>query len=259
MKLTLPPLARPTGIEPQHVLAAGVIYVAYEFEQLRLFAVTDRIVELWQQGTLPLSRGTAGRALSRYSQDAPNRLTESERRSVYARVLGNGSERQDPHVNREFNDLWVRFVSAVSAYQREPRARKPGTRRISQVEVAKRARDLATNLSLHGYGIGYYVATELQEQINAAVNVLSLVEIRSAFGARDMWQVIDHVAAHELGGAVNTARYRTLATSGLEIIRWLSARGRSTSRIGAPGRPLIKACEAWLAAASDDRDDGGNG
>jgi hypothetical protein len=250
MKLTLPPLARPTGIEPQHVLATGVIYVAYELEQLKLFAVTDRIVELWQQGTLPLSRGTAGRALSRYSHHAPNRLTESERRSVYARVLGKGSERQDPHVNRVFNDLWVRFVSAVSAYQREPKVRTPGTRRVSKADVTKRARDLAANLSLHGYGIGYFAATELQEQINAAVKVLSLVEIRAAFGARDMWQVIDRVAANELGGAVNTARYRTLATSGLEIIRWLAARGRSKPRTATLGRPLVKACEDWLGAAS---------
>jgi hypothetical protein len=251
MKLTLPALAPPTGIEAQNVLAAGVVYAAYELEQLKLFTVADRIVELSQRGMLPLSRATASRALSRYAQNAANRLTESERRTMYARALGKGSEQQGPHVNREFSDLWMRFVSAVSAYQRESRVRQTGRSRVRQVELAKRARDLASNLSLHAYGIAYYAALELQNQINTVVAVVSLGEIRSAFGARDMWQVIEHVAAHELGGAVNTARYRTLATSGLEIIRWL-ARGRSKSRPTAPGRPLVKACEAWLAAESSD-------
>src|SRR5205823_5564381 len=47
-------------------------------------------------------------------------------------------------------------------------------------------------------------------------------EIKNAFGARDMFQVIEQVAAMELGGAENTVRYRTMANSGAVIIRWLA-------------------------------------
>ena len=57
---------------------------------------------------------------------------------------------------------------------------------------------------------------------------LSDQEILSAYGARDMWQVIDQVAA-ELGGATNSACYRTLGTSGATIVGWLKTgeeRGR---------------------------------
>ena len=43
-----------------------------------------------------------------------------------------------------------------------------------------------------------------------------------AYGARDMWQVIDQVATLELGGARNSARYRTLATCGAIITTWLA-------------------------------------
>jgi hypothetical protein len=35
--------------------------------------------------------------------------------------------------------------------------------------------------------------------------------IGTAYGQRDMWQVIDQVNTSELGGARNTARYRTQA------------------------------------------------
>lgn len=251
MTLILPPLAASSEIVAQNVRILGPIYVAYEFERLKAFTVTDCIVELWQQGTLPVSRTTASRALSRYWQNAPNRLTESERRGVYARALGKNGDQQRAHVNREFDDLWMRFVSAVSAYRRQSRVRDTGPRRVSQTEVARRARELAANLSQHGYGMGYFVAKELQEQITSAVSVLSLVEVRSAFGARDMWQVIDRVAANELGGAVNVTRYPTMATSGLEIIRWLAARSQSKARARVPDRALVMACEKWLAASED--------
>src|SRR5688500_6374240 len=87
LALPLPPLVARSAIEPQNVSAAGVIYAAYELEQLKLFTVTDRVVELAQQGQLPVGRTNASRALSRYWQERPNRLTESERRSVYGQAL----------------------------------------------------------------------------------------------------------------------------------------------------------------------------
>ena len=67
-------------------------------------------------------------------------------------------------------------------------------------EVRKAARDLAANLSLHGYGWANFMATELRQQIKDATELLSDKQIQSAFGARDMWQVIDQVAMQELGG-----------------------------------------------------------
>ncbi len=241
------------------MLAAGVIYAAYEFEQLKLFTVADRIVELAQQGLLPVTRTNASRALSRYWQDRPNRLTESERRSVYGQALGKGGDPQSPQVNREFNELWLRFASAVSGYSRQrPVTRQKPAVKVSQAAVRKAGRDLAANLSLHGWGVGYFAASRLQQHLTQATGILTLPEIRAAFGARDMWQVVDQVAANHLGGAVNVARHRTMAASGLEIIRWLAAQGTpgrgSKPRSGLPSRAVAKACEEWLAAAS-----GGNG
>ena len=120
--------------------------------------------------------------------------------------------------NREFNDLLLRFVSSVSSFVRQNnvddllRTRIAGA--ISQQQVRKSARDLANNLSLHGYGMAYFMATELQKQVKDVIKLLSDPDIRQSYGARDMWQVIDQVAALELGGARNSLRYRTMAASG---------------------------------------------
>ena len=101
-------------------------------------------------------------------------------------------------------------------------------------------------------------------------DLLSDTEVRGAFGARDMWQVVDQVNANYLGGARNTNRYRTQARAGAVIIRWIANNHqRITGRfgevisIGALTNPqlrgsdqptvepndwdLVQACEQWLA------------
>jgi hypothetical protein len=143
---------------------------------------------------------------------------------------------------------------------------------VSAEQVRKSGRDLAANLSLHGYGIAYFAATELQAQINDIIALLSDPEIKAAYGARDIWQVIEQVSIYELGGAKNTVRYRTMATAGAIIIRWLADHtDRLTGSFGDPvldieqirrptlrasgvratdkptDRDLVDACEQWLA------------
>src|SRR5207237_3346647 len=90
--------------------------------------------------------------------------------------------------------------------------------------VRKSGSDLANNLSLHGYGMAYFAATELQKQIKEVITLLSDPDIKMAYGARDPWQVIDQVATLELGGAKNSVRYRTMATAGVTIMAWLAKR-----------------------------------
>src|SRR5207249_3525311 len=92
------------------------------------------------------------------------------------------------------------------------------------------------------------------------------------YGARDMWQVIDQVAALELGGAKNSVRYRTMAASGAIIIAWLAKKSRqlasstfepildiieiqnpsprsngSKATADPTDYDLVNACEQWLA------------
>src|SRR5262249_25581195 len=149
-----------------------------------------------------LSRGPGGNALYEYIRDTPNRFTEMERRTIYAQVLGlaQGSvEVQLP--NREFSDLWIRFLSAVSLFNRQ---NNPliGTNRnvlttgalVTPEQIFKSAKDLAVNLSLHGYGIGYFAAIEVQKLINTVKTMLSFPDVIAAFGAKDIWQLVERVS-----------------------------------------------------------------
>jgi hypothetical protein len=282
--IALPDLNETTDFEIQkeNVQLTGVPICGAMFEELKVFQVVDKLVELSQTGMLAVSRGEAGEALYKYWKDTPTRMSEAERRNFYALTIGVPGGDANGSANREFNDLWIRFVSSVSSLVRQKtadqilRANIPAA--ISQQQVRKSARDLAMNLSAHAYGMSLYFALEMQDQIRLMIKLLSDKEIMGAYGARDMWQVIDQVAVLELGGARNSARYRTLATCGAIITAWLANNvdryNKATSRPiidvddvlssdpatagpDATTKPtdydLVNACELWLAdtATSD--------
>ena len=229
LEIMLPDLDNDADVQivAQNLHAVQGLHFAYMLEEAGMFRVIDRIVDLFRQGLLPLGRGKAGDFLYQHFKKSSERITESERREMYMRAFG--APGGDPNAslpNREFSELWLRFVSAVSSFSRqltvEKLLRNAVPMAVSQEQVRKSGLDLAANLSLHGYGIAYFAATELQTNILQFRDVLSDPEVRQAFGARDMWQVIDQVNVNYLGGAKNSTRYRTLARSGAIIIRWLA-------------------------------------
>jgi hypothetical protein len=246
-------------------------------EELKVPQVVDKLVELFQNGLLPIGRGEAGNFLYKYWRESALRIGEPERRSIYARAFGapGGDDVATP--NREFNDLWLRFISSVSSFVRQSNVdrllRNEIPNPVSQQQVRKSAWDLAANLSMHGFGISYFAATELQQQLKDMIQLLSAEDIRAAYGARDMWQVVDQVAGLELGGARNSVKYRTMATAGAIIIAWLAKNAeriqrtyddlidmrelrfpptrRNGSAINNPSDyDMVNACEQWLAVAA---------
>ena len=285
--IDLPDLESTTDsdIVADNVRLMGPMVCAAMFDELKAFQVVDKLVELFQHGMLPIGSGEAGKLLYKYWKEAPNRMSDSERKNFYAMTMGIPGGDSGGMVNRDFNDLWLRFVSSVSSYVSQNEVdkllRKGGLpSAISGQQLRKSARDLAANLSLHGYGMAYYAALDMQDQIRTIIKLLSDKEIRSAYGARDMWQVIDQVATLELGGAKTSSRYRMLATCGTIITAWLA---NNVKRIMKPTGPildlnevlspmprgsgkattepsdydLVNACELWLAdtGTSDNRVD----
>ena len=72
----------------------------------------------------------------------------------------------------------------------------------------------------------------------------------SALGTRDQWQVIDQVATLELGGAINSARHRTMADIAGSILEYLAARPDAADNAeGVAKNWLLNSVEHWLAVA----------
>ena len=262
------------SIVAENVRATGVFLCGAMFDELKVFEVVDKLVELYQNGLLTRT-GAAGPVLYKYWKDAATRMSDGERRNFYAQTMGIPGGDGAGLVNREFNDLWLRFVSSVSSYVRQNEVerllRAPVPAAISQQQVRKAARDIAVNLSAHAYGMVVPAALDLQGQLKGVMALLSDTDIRANYGARDMWQVVDQVATLELGGAKTSSRYRVLATCGAIITAWLANNADRISRTNSavidmdevrspPPRidgskattnptdwDLVNACELWLA------------
>jgi len=271
---------------PENIRLYGTMICSAMFDELKVFQVVDFLSGMFQDGSLVTSStGDAGQLLYRYWKDAPSRMTESERKRFYSILMGTPGGNPSANVNREFNDLWLRFLSSATSYVRQTevdkllRASLPNA--VSNQQVRKAARDLVTNLSAHGYGMATFAAADLQGQINVMLRILNDTSVKASCGARDPWQVVDHYATTELGGARTSTRFRTLAKCGAIITAWLA---NNVEKIMRPTGPIIdvdqvrssapdtageratsiptdydmiNACELWLAdtAISDTRVD----
>jgi hypothetical protein len=115
------------------------MYSAMLLEQLKVYAVADRLVELFQQGALPIGRNDAAHAL--LTQWSSERLSPSaeERRRAYVEVLDHHGGTGDAEPDREFPELWQRFISVVRAVNHQPvvEAAQAEPLRV-QVEVLRR-------------------------------------------------------------------------------------------------------------------------
>ena len=248
-----------TEIVKENLHAVQAIYFAYMLDEMRVFQVVERIVELFSRGLLPLGRGRAADALYRYARGG-ERMTAQERASFYARALGApGGSAIAGQPNREFLSLWMRFMVAVSMFARQRSAvdllRPTSTGTVTAATVRDAARALAANASAYGGGTVRHAARLLLEHVQQMLDLLGEPELLQVFGARDMWQVIDQVNRNELGGARNVARYRTQAEAGRRILDWLAAHAAQlgSSQDEPDGltddADLVDSVEQWLAAS----------
>ncbi len=244
-------------IVKDNVLAVSALYFAAQLEELKFFAVADKVAEQFETGVIPMSRGIGGDSIYQYMRAATQRFTEAERRGIYARAFGFAQGSVDePMPNREFADLFIRFLSAVSVFTREQNATIRQS--LTAQQVFKNARDLAVNVSLHGYGIAHFAAVELQDTMKTVIKMLGYPDVLSAYGVNDIWQLIERVSGLYLGGSVNSVRQRTLAQSGADILQWLAKKQNVLVNPAAIGinffkeHQLIQNVERWLAVTGTD-------
>jgi hypothetical protein len=252
MSIELPDLEATADVEiaADNIRAVGAIYSVWLLEQAAVFRVLDRIVELFQNGQLPLGQGHAGRALYRLWRSG-DRMSAQERAAFYTQTLGVPGGEAGGETNQEFLSLWLRFLVAVSTYARQHGAAGltvPPTTANAAVRAA--ARDLEANAAAHGRGSVPDTARRLQQEVSQMFAVLGEPELLQAFGARSVWQLIERVQQQELGGARNLARYRSQASAGSRIFDWLASLSDSAEATGTPrdDAALAEAVELLLAA-----------
>lgn len=246
-------------IDADNLRALSVIYAAAQLEAIKLFVVADKITEHFVSGLLSISGSPAADPVYAYLKAAGDRLTEAERRDLYARSFGPPlGPASEPNANAAFSDLWYRFVAEASGF---PCDGGPDEKRAAGRRTFESARNLAKNLSPRGAGVAHFAAVELQSTIKTILKIFSYPEILQAYGVLDYTMLMERVSVLYLGGPIFTIRGRVLAWSGAAIINWLAERAAS---LAPPGRSLdlcgnlelLEHVRRWLAC--DGLDSGPN-
>ena len=219
-------------IRADDVRAAGVLYAAATYEQLKLIELAEHLNELNQQKLLNIGAGAASNLLHVFWDKGYKRMPAKRRAAVLARVVGAPGAADDAEVNDAFSDLLEELASAIAEGSPE--------------DVAAAATALHANLAEHTDEATTKAAVELRDTISEVGLVLSDLKLRTAFRtAEDMWQLVERFQ-DENGGGPDVERARTLASSGATILHALPelAGGEAASD------DVVAAAKQWLPANS---------
>jgi hypothetical protein len=198
--------------------AAAVLYYAAQLERLCLFTVAARVVRLFVEGFLPLPPGALVHAYASAQSAFP---TEQERAAACAQVLGEGNQEAPALL-----DLWL--GSAV-AHPADPLA----------CSVVGRA--LAADLSRCDNPI----VPRIHAHVSAAIELLSDPGVLLAFGDRDLWRLVERVAAQYLARPLDVPRLRGRAVIGSAALVWLADHAALDDFT--PDESLTHLAASWLA------------
>lgn len=212
---TIPDLEPRRMVDRLH--AAAVLYYAAQLDRLCLFTVADRVVHLFAEGLLPVPASALVHAYARARTGFPG---EETRAAACAQVIGAGN-REAPVLL----DLWL--TSAV-AHPADPLA----------CSVVGRA--LASTLARHSCPI----VTRIHAHLSAAVELLSDPGVLLAFGDRDLWHLVERIAAQYLARPLDVPRLRGRAVIGSAALAWLADHAAADDF--QPDEPLTHLAASWL-------------
>jgi hypothetical protein len=219
-------------IHHDHVRAAGVLYAAATLEELKLIELVEHLNELNQQKMLSIGAGEASNLLHEFWDKGYKRMPAKRRAALLARVLGTPGAAGDAESNDDFAALFQNLVSAL--------AEGPGD------AVSAAAAELHANLAEHTDEATSNAAVELRDTLAEIEPVLSDLELRTAYRAGDMWEVVASVVTEISGGqGPDVQRTRTLALSGATILRALPE-----LRDDPATDEVVAAAKRWLPAGA---------
>ncbi len=220
-------------IRADNVRAAGVLYAAATLEDLKLIELTEQINELNQQKLLNIGAGEASNLLHHFWDAGYKRMPAKRRLAHFARVVGSAGAADDVERNDAFRDLLTGLVSAIAE---GPTA-----------AIAPAAAELYANLAEHTDETTTKAALELRATLAEIAEVLSDLELRTAYHAADMWQLVERwIEQHGGGDGPDVQRVRTLAMSGATILRALPELHDGA----APSDEVVAAAKHWLPSRS---------
>ncbi len=213
---------------PANIKAAGALY--YNFfigEVMRVYAIADALVLRWASAALDIPDGPTAAALYRYYKKREDRATPAERAMLYKRVFNMGDAQLLSRMvaNEEFEGLWYRLMSEVAEYIRKREDNSSEIDKISRTRIFQATKELQYNLTEHMTGMAHLQVAEMHAHLQEAIEILKSDDVIDHFGGRrkNMFRVIERIAAEDMHTTIPTSLIRTMAVEGAAILQnWVA-------------------------------------
>lgn len=227
----------------------GALYLQAEMEQAGVIPVAEALAE--QRATMPINSDEAAGRLEKFAANMRGHWHDRAYRSqIFARAFGIGdgaASDQGPLVNHDFGRILAALCNAL-VQQSNPTPWNQGAV-SSSAALAETCQELLQNLGERQYGSTLIAAASIQEELEAALNLLRDTAIQQAFNGRGVWDTIGRImgsAAPDVGRMVHRGQ------CGQAVMHWLAQNSGSLGSSGSItlnlGDPVIIAAAQWLQA-----------
>jgi hypothetical protein len=249
--LELPPIGGVGGsIGAAAVAALATLYLQAELEQAGVIPAAETLVEA--RVSLPIPTVDAAQKLERFAQRQRNWYDRQSRNLLFARLFGIGpaaTNAASDAVNHAFEQLLAALCASIDRAAADLRpGLPPSAEREAQVRLA--ANNLLENLGLRQYGNTVFAARRIQDELEAAIELLKDPDVEAVLHTQGFWPTVRRVLEPDVP---DLYRLVDRGQSGQHLLSWLAGAG---SAVGDLSRPLLTAdspaygwAASWLGAS----------
>jgi len=243
--IALPP---PGGAADQAQLRAlATLYLAAEMEGAGAVPAAEALVRLARSGGIARDFGAATPLMQSLWQTRNERIGSGERLAGFSRLFGTPGATEDAQGprNAAFEERLIDLCEALM------RLDEAGGGVAATTRVRATARRLLDTLVRAGSGFTALVAQEMLDMLKLALAILGHADVKAAFGARSLWDVVAAVdrlqrlppRPHEL--------HLRRGQAGMTLLAWLAEASPRLDAGALPGldATLVEAAIDWLEAS----------
>lgn len=249
-----PAMAR---IDKAQLRALAALYLASDLEPAGIIPAVETLAGLASSGAASLDLGHAQALVVNWWHHRNERVNALERNAFFSRLFGTsaGPVAADANRNSGFEDRMLELCEALYKLDEQSMGNSFGGT-AQQARARGAARAVAQNLGEASGGITAFMAGEIVATLKDAFAIVGHPDLRRAFAARDIWDVVGGI------GRIARMRFRPASPyirrgkAGMAVIAWLAEiSDQFAGAVGGPivviGHPVVGAAIDWLEATLD--------
>jgi hypothetical protein len=228
------PDSAPGPYDGGRIAIAGPLYMVHELQHAGLLRAAEQVAGLFASGAITQDLGASAAVLNEFWRTRQTRLGDAERTQLLEQAFE----------DRYFYGLMRGLCDALVALS--DNGGVPDLREQVGLEMA--VAQITNFLLQRTQGMIVFAAQDLVDNINTALSFLRDRVLQTAFGAHDLWELVE-ICARSAGDDTGEIREHVdMARSGAEVLNWLAQAGPRPQTSSSAAEAIAGAAVRWLSA-----------